>query len=284
MLPGALGSIWSSRSLLEHRVSPGALGSPSPPNPTWRRCLLEHQVRSGTLDPTGSTKSLLEREGPALKYWLPSWNTKTCPSSYSQWLDQAQYPRPCWLSGLRLWCLRPWSGLAILTCPPGTSLQAQQDAILQIRDSSMPRQSDLHDPTLQGGGCSVYSPHHTHTEEGTTSPMEQRAYLFDTFQRRNGVQKQLASLSSCPCPRAHLLALGMSYPPSYPPNPSKDAPQAQGQTRDTKHRTTLGRTAGISWAISRLREELLCMGPGDRIPVHPDQPGPPLSCLCFTGK
>lgn len=78
----------------------------------------------------------------------------------------------------------------------------------------------------------MYSPHHTHTEEGTTSPMEQRAYLFDPCQRRNGIQKQLASLSSCPCPGAHLLALGMIYPSSYPPNPSKDAPQAQGQTQD----------------------------------------------------
>lgn len=102
----------------------------------------------------------------------------------------------------------------------------------------------------------------THTE-GTTSPMEHRAYLFGCFWRRNGVQKQLASLSSCSCPGAHLLALGMSHPTSYPPNPSKEAPQAQGQTQDTKHRTTPGRSAGISWAKTQLREELLCMGPGD---------------------
>lgn len=65
----------------------------------------------------------------------------------------------------------------------------------------------------------VLPPTLTPTEEGTTTLMEQRACLFDLFWRNNGVQKKLASPSSCPCPRAHLLTLGMSYPPSYAPPP-----------------------------------------------------------------
>lgn len=55
-----------------------------------------------------------------------------------------------------------------------------------------------------------------------------------------------------------------------------------------KHRiqneTSPGQLPRISWAITQLREELLCVGPGNQITSHPDQPACPLPILCSTGK